>query len=122
METVMVFRMSEHDIFRGNGTDTFWYQFATSRVLDDSEVFRAETAVRSCLQPRQEFDQEDYELINPINFFGTFIPVGTKYVRVNPDEWYPIINDARCPSYALDFTIVRNNLAYFKPITLTPKP
>lgn len=114
----MVFRCAEHDIYKGNGADTWWYQFAASKELDAAEIGRCEQSIRSCLQPPQEFPVEDYELLTPINYFGIFIPAGTRYVRHDGDEWWPVINDAHCPNYAVSFAVVRNNPTYFKPIQI----
>ena len=57
---------------------------------------------------------EDYELLTPINFFGTFIPAGTKFVQHGADYWWPVINDAHCPNLQVTFMILRNNPTYFK--------
>lgn len=59
-------------------------------------------------------EKEDYILQTPINFFGTFIPAGTKFVKHGGDYWWPVINGAHCPYCQVDFMIVRNNPTYFK--------
>jgi hypothetical protein len=112
--TTSIKHVQPHDNFRGNGIDTFWYQFAASRPLTDDEQYRLEWQIQAALMPLQVFEPQTWELQNPINFFGEFIPTGTKFVRVNPDYYQPIINGARCPHYQVSFMIVRANETYFK--------
>jgi hypothetical protein len=51
-----------------------------------------------------------------MNIYGMFIPRGTIYRQINGDWWYPKINDALCPSYAVHFMVIMNNETYFTPI------
>lgn len=57
---------------------------------------------------------EDYILETPQNIYGMFIPAGTLFRKKNADWWYPVVNDAELPSYAVHFMVVRNNPTYFK--------
>lgn len=58
---------------------------------------------------------EDYTLQQPMNIYGMFLPVGTEYWKINGDWWYPLVNGAILPSYAVHFQVIRNNPTYFKP-------
>jgi hypothetical protein len=57
---------------------------------------------------------EDYILLSPMNIYGLFIPAGTEYWKINADYWYPLIDGAILPAYAVHFTVIRNNPTYFK--------
>jgi hypothetical protein len=59
---------------------------------------------------------QDYKLVVPQNIYGMFIPAGTIYRQINKDWWYPKINDALCPSYAVHFMVIQNNETYFQKI------
>ncbi len=56
----------------------------------------------------------DYILQQPMNIYGMFFSVGTEYWRVNEDWWYPLIDGAILPSYAVHFTVIMGNDTYFK--------
>lgn len=58
---------------------------------------------------------EKYILRKSVNWFGTYIPQGTIYVQHGKDYYWPIINDAHCPSMQIDFMTVTNN-PYFMAI------
>lgn len=58
-------------------------------------------------------DLSDWVLLVDIDFFGTMIFAGTIFRQVNADYYHPIINVARCPSYQIDFMIVKNNPKVF---------
>ena len=51
----------------------------------------------------------EWVLLVDIDFFGRMIYAGTIFRQVNADYYHPIINGARCPSYQIDFMIVKNN-------------
>jgi hypothetical protein len=57
---------------------------------------------------------EDYILEQPINIYGMFFPRGTEYRQINDDWWYPLVNGAILPAYAVHFTVIRNNQTYFR--------
>ena len=57
---------------------------------------------------------EDYSLQTPMNIYGMFLPAGTEYWKINADWWYPLVNGAILPAYAVHFTVIRNNETYFK--------
>lgn len=58
-------------------------------------------------------DLSDWVLLVDIDFFGRIIFAGTVFRQVNADYYHPIINGARCPSYQIDFMIVKNNPKVF---------
>jgi hypothetical protein len=55
----------------------------------------------------------EWVLLVDIDFFGRLIYAGTIFRQVNADYYHPIINGARCPSYQIDFMIVKNNPKVF---------
>lgn len=57
---------------------------------------------------------EDYILQTPQNIYGMFFPAGTEYWKINGDWWYPLVNGAILPAYAVHFTVIKNNPTYFK--------
>lgn len=61
----------------------------------------------------EQLELNDWVLLIDVDFFGRMIPSGTIFKQVNADYYHPIINGARCPSYQIDFMIVKNNPRYF---------
>lgn len=55
----------------------------------------------------------EWVLLVDIDFFGRMIYAGTIFRQVNADYYHPIINGARCPSYQVDFMVVKNNPKVF---------
>lgn len=55
-----------------------------------------------------------YILQKDIDWFGKKITAGTRYVAHGNDYYWPVINDAHCPSCQVDFYTVKNNPEYFK--------
>lgn len=60
-----------------------------------------------------EITLHDWVLLVDIDFFGRMIFAGTIFRQVNADYYHPMINGARCPSYQIDFYIVKNNPKVF---------
>jgi hypothetical protein len=62
---------------------------------------------------------EDYILQQPSNIYGMFFPVGTEYLKINSDWWYPLEKGtgAILPNYAVNFMVIRNNPSYFKQVS-----
>lgn len=56
---------------------------------------------------------KEWVLLIDVDFFGRMIFAGTVFRQVNGDYYHPIINGARCPSYQIDFYIVKNNPKVF---------
>lgn len=56
----------------------------------------------------------DWVLQEDVCIYGKDIPKGTLFIQMNADYYHPIINGARCPSYQVDFYIVKNNPNYFR--------
>ncbi|WP_460670493.1 hypothetical protein [Larkinella ripae] len=74
--------------------------------------------MRLTSQVEHELEQKskgykDWVLQKEANVYGRIIPAGTVFVQMNGDYYHPIINGARCPSYQVDFYIVKNNPEYF---------
>lgn len=63
----------------------------------------------------------NYILQQDINWFGKTIKAGTRYAPHGNDYYWPIINDAHCPSQQVDFYTVKNNPKYFLPETVSVK-
>jgi hypothetical protein len=51
----------------------------------------------------------EWVLLIDVDFFGRTIYAGTIFRQVNADYYHPMINGARCPSYQVNFMIVKNN-------------
>lgn len=58
---------------------------------------------------------EDYFLQKEVDIYGKIFPIGTEYWKINSDWWYPLVDGAILPAYAVHFTVIKNNPSFFKP-------
>lgn len=50
-ERINISRLQVHDNFRGNGNDSFWYQFCSSKYLSISDCNKLSTDIENALNP-----------------------------------------------------------------------
>ena len=89
-------------------------EFLKENNIDPKEVYaKGNEIAKEMLSERTFVFNTEWVLLVDIDFFGRIICAGTIFRQVNEDYYQPIINGSRCPSYQIDFMIVKNNPKVF---------